>query len=149
MIEHGNTLISTEIFDRHFVCNLDACKGACCVEGDNGAPLDEHELGLIEQDIEAIKPFMSEDGLALLKAHNFFERDEDGDLVTTCLPTGECVFATYDQNRVLGCGIENAFKAGKTTFKKPISCHLYPIRINKVGTYDALNYHKWEICKAA
>jgi hypothetical protein len=148
IIEHEDTIISSEIFSTQFVCNLNACKGACCIEGERGAPLEKDEIDLIQKDIELIKPYMSAKGIALLESEGFHEGEEIGDLATTCLPTGECVFATRE-NGILGCAIEKSYKAGKTSFYKPISCHLYPIRIGKIGKFESLNYHKWEICKAA
>jgi hypothetical protein len=148
MIIHENTLLSEDLFDKHFICDLNSCKGACCVEGDFGAPVNESEIATINDLLPAISPFLSQEGLEIITRNGISEHDTDGDLVTTCLPTGECVFAVKD-NGILSCGIENAWKAGRINFQKPISCHLYPIRINKVGDYDALNYHKWEICKPA
>lgn len=148
MIIHENTLLSEDLFDKHFICDLNSCKGACCVEGDFGAPVNETEIDTINELLPAISPFLSPEGLEVITRNGISEQDKDGDLVTTCLPTGECVFAVRD-NGILSCGIEKAWKAGKVNFQKPISCHLYPIRINKVGDYDALNYHKWDICKPA
>ncbi len=148
IIEHGDTIISSEIFSSHFVCNLDACKGACCIEGERGAPLEQDEIKLIEERLDQIKPFMSPQGIGLLESEGFHEGDEIGDLATTCLPTGECVFAVRENGR-LGCAIEKAYRAGKTDFYKPVSCHLYPIRIGKTGRFESLNYHKWSICHAA
>ncbi len=148
IIEHGDTLISTEIFSTQFVCNLGACKGACCIEGDRGAPLEKEEIKRIEDNLDQIRPFMSPKGIELLETLGFHEGEEIDDLVTTCLPTGECVFV-YRENGILGCAIEKSYKAGKSDFYKPISCHLYPIRIGKLGKFESLNYHKWDICKAA
>ncbi len=148
IIEVGNTLISTEIFSTFFVCHLEKCKGACCVEGDRGAPLEKEEIEKILANIEGIKPYMTKEGLALLKSEGFHEGDEINDIATTCLPTGECVFA-YKENGILGCAMEKAYKEGKTDYYKPISCHLYPIRINKTGLHEAINYHEWDICNSA
>lgn len=148
IIEVGNTLISTEIFSVNFVCHLEKCKGACCVEGDRGAPLERGEIEKIEKNLSAVKPYMSKEGIQLLNSEGFHEGEEIDDIATTCLPTGECVFA-YSQNGVLGCAMERAYKEGKTDFYKPISCHLYPIRIDKIGESEAVNYHEWDICKAA
>lgn len=148
IIEVENTLISSEIFSVNFVCNLEKCKGACCIEGDRGAPIEKDEIEKINANLAAIRPFMTEAGKQLLDTEGFHEGEEINDIATTCLPTGECVFA-YQENGILGCAMEKAFKAGKTDFYKPISCHLYPIRINKIGDFDAVNYHSWDICKAA
>ncbi|MBL7837100.1 MAG: DUF3109 family protein [Bacteroidetes bacterium] len=148
IIEHGNTLISDEVLLSRFVCDLDSCKGACCVEGDRGAPLDPEDIEAIQKNIEQIKPFMSRKGLELLKFEGFHEGMDEDDIATTCLPTGECVFA-YRENGILGCAIEKAYKAGKIDYYKPISCHLYPIRLGRIGDKESINYHQWSICKAA
>lgn len=148
MIIHEQTLLSEDLFEKQFICDLQRCKGACCVEGDFGAPLNEDEIALLEQELTALQPFLTDEGLEVIAEKGVWERDKDGDLVTTCLPTGECVFAINEQG-ILGCGIEKAWRNKATNFQKPISCHLYPIRINNVGEYDALNYHKWGVCKPA
>lgn len=149
MILLENTIVSEDVLDKHFICNLSACKGACCVEGDFGAPLTEEEISTLSSEIENLKPFLSHEGLAAITQNGFWEHDSDGDLVTTCLPTGECNFSLRDANGTLKCGIEAAYKAGKSSLYKPLSCHLYPIRISKVSAYEALNYHKWDICAPA
>lgn len=150
MILHGNTLLSEDILEKNFICNLEKCKGACCIEGDSGAPLTEEEITLIEKDLEHIKPYLTPKSRKAIEKKGYWEKDKkDGELQTTCLPTGECNFAIYDENGILGCGIEKAWKEGKTKFRKPISCHLYPIRLKTVGEYTGLNYHKWSICKPA
>lgn len=149
IIELGNTLVSTEIFTKQFVCDLNACKGACCIEGDRGAPLELSEIGEIEQALDAIKPYMTSDGIALLESEGFHEGLEIDDPATTCLPGGECVFAYRDEKGILGCAVEKAHSNGKSPVNKPISCHLYPIRIGKIGQMETLNYHEWHICKAA
>jgi hypothetical protein len=148
IIEHGNTLISDEVLLSRFVCDLDSCKGACCVEGDRGAPLDLEDIEAIQKNIEQIKPFMTRKGLELLKFEGFHEGLDEDDIATTCLPTGECVFA-YRENGIMGCAIEKAYKAGKIDYYKPISCHLYPIRLGRIGDKESINYHQWNICKAA
>ncbi|RYD80511.1 MAG: DUF3109 family protein [Sphingobacteriales bacterium] len=148
MIVHGNTLLSLDLFENEFVCNLSKCKGACCVEGDLGAPLLEEELAVIQENLEAIKPFMEPKARRAVEKNGFYETDPDGDLVTKCMSGRDCVFA-INQDGVYKCAMENAFEAGKTNFKKPISCHLYPIRIAEVGNFEALNYSKWDICDDA
>jgi hypothetical protein len=149
MVIIGNTLISEDIFDQEFICNLSACKGACCVEGDSGAPATKDEKEQIEHELEKIKPYLTAASLAAIQNSNSFEKDEDDVWVTTCLPSGECNFSFRNSNGILSCGIEQSFLEGKSEIRKPISCYLYPIRESKVGDYTALNYHKWEICSAA
>jgi hypothetical protein len=149
MIVHEQTLLSEDIFDKNFICDLNKCKGACCIEGDFGAPLSITEVAVLEAEIDHIKSYLTPLGLEHIEKYGVWEKDKDGDIVTTCLPTGECNFAVRDENGTLGCGIEHAWRDEKTTFRKPISCHLYPIRISTVGEFDALNYNQWNICKPA
>jgi hypothetical protein len=149
MILLENTIVSEDILEKNFICNLSACKGACCIEGDSGAPITQDELGILEAELENIKPYLTAVSLEAIKTQNFWEKDTDGDLVTTCLPTGECNFSLRDEAGMLKCGIEQAYRDGKASIQKPLSCHLYPIRISNVGEFEALNYHRWDICKPA
>ena len=148
MIQHDGTLISLDVLEEDFVCNLSKCKGAGCVEGDFGAPLNEDEIAIIEKDLEAIKPFMTSIAVKQIEEMGFAEKDPDGDLVTQCIKGRDCVFA-IDEAGVYKCAIEKAFEAGKTDFKKPISCHLYPIRLSTLKEYTAINYSVWDICAPA
>lgn len=149
MIEIENTLVSDDVISEAFVCDLTKCKGACCVEGDLGAPLDESELPEIEKVLELVKPYLSKRAIEVLETEGGYVLDEDGDYSTTTINGKECVFAFYDKGGVLKCGIEQAHKDGKTDFKKPISCHLYPIRVSKLPDFEALNYDRWQICSPA
>ncbi|MCE7993073.1 MAG: DUF3109 family protein [Roseivirga sp.] len=149
MILVDNAVISDDVKEQFFVCDLSACKGACCVEGDLGAPLEESELQELKDAYESVKPYLSEEGIKAIEKEGTYIMDFEGDYSTTTIGNKECAFAIYDEKRVLKCGIEQAFFDGKTTFRKPISCHLYPIRITKYDHYDALNYDRWDICSAA
>ncbi len=150
MIAIKNTLISEDVLEKKFVCDLTACKGACCVEGESGAPLDEEELGLLEDVLEEVKPYMNEKGLKVLNKKGPYIIDGDGDYTTTLVaPNKECIFVFFDENKIAKCAIEQAYREGKTKWHKPISCHLYPIRITKYKDYDAVNYHSWNVCKPA
>jgi hypothetical protein len=149
MIKVGEVLISDDIRDKEFVCNLEKCKGACCVEGDFGAPLEENELEILEEIYPAVKPYLSKEGIAVIEKEGTHTTDDDGDLCTPVIGGRECVYAIYDKNKILKCGIEQAYYDGKIKWKKPISCHLYPIRISKKKDFEALNYHKWHICSPA
>lgn len=149
MILLESTIVSEDILEKNFICNLSACKGACCIEGDSGAPITHGELEILEAELENIKPYLTAVSLSAIKTQNFWEKDTDGDLVTTCLPTGECNFSLRDEAGMLKCGIEQAYRDGKASIQKPLSCHLYPIRISNVGEFEALNYHRWDICKPA
>ena len=150
MIQVGEILVSDDIKEVEFVCNLEKCKGACCVEGDLGAPLEEDELETMKSIQKAIKPYLTKAGLAAIKEQGPYILDEDGDYSTPTISGKECAYALYDQKGVLKCGIEQAYLDGKVEFRKPISCHLYPIRITKNNKgFEAVNYHKWSICSAA
>jgi len=149
MILLDNTIISEDILEKNFICNLSACKGACCIEGDFGAPITEEEIETIGAELSNILPFLNSESVNEINKKGIWEKDIDGDLVTTCLPSGECNFSIKESDGTLKCGIEQANKACKSSIQKPLSCHLYPIRISKVGNYDAVNYHKWDICKPA
>jgi hypothetical protein len=149
MIIIDDTLISEEILDNKFVCDLAACKGACCEEGDIGAPLEIEEIDAIEANLKGIRPFMSAAGLQLLDAEGFYEAAPGEELVTTTINGKACVFAIQDESQTWKCAIELAHKAGKSDFLKPISCHLYPIRIEKLKNYEGLNYDRWDICTPA
>jgi len=149
MILIENTVISNDLKDKQFVCDLNKCKGACCVEGDLGAPLEEEELKALDKNLEAIKPYLSKEGLEIIEKEGAYILDEEDDFSTTTIKGRECSFAIYDKGGILKCGMERAYRDGKSDFLKPISCHLYPIRITKYDHYDALNYDRWEICKDA
>lgn len=149
MIIIQNTVISDDIRDNFFVCNLEACKGACCVEGDLGAPLEEEELQILEAEYQNIKPFLTAAGQQAIEQQGLYIKDWEGDYSTTTINDRECAYALYDERGILKCGIEQAYLAGATSFKKPVSCHLYPIRITKYEGFEALNYDRWNICNPA
>ena len=148
MIQIGDKIISTELFDKHFVCHLEKCKGLCCVYGDAGAPLTEEESKTLEKNIGKLKPFIRPDGYEAIQEKGTWVFDDDGERVTTLMGHDDCAYSVLD-NGIARCGIENAFYSEAVDFQKPISCHLYPIRVSKVGDNIALNYHKWEVCKPA
>ncbi len=149
MLAIQNTLVSLDLLEKYFVCDLNACKGACCVKGDAGAPLTDEEINLLEEIIDDILPYLDDEGKAMIAKKGVFEIDVDGDKGTSLLENGRCAFALVDTTGLVSCGIEKAEKAGDITFKKPISCHLYPARITEYKEYDAINYNQWSICKPA
>ena len=148
MIQIENQIISLDIFEKHFVCDLQSCKGACCVEGDSGAPLTKKEAKNIKDSIKKIKPFITKKGAEEIRQIGTSILDEDNELTTPLVKGKECVYV-YFENKVARCGIEKAFNQKKINFQKPLSCHLYPIRISSYKNYDAVNYHKWKICSPA
>ena len=148
MIQVGDKIISRDLFDNHFICHLDKCEGNCCVFGDSGAPLTEEETIILEENIEAIKPFMRAEGKQSIRDHGSWVVDIDGDRVTPLVGREECAYAIFE-NGIARCSIEIAYREGVVTFQKPVSCHLYPIRVNKLKGAVALNYHQWSICEPA
>lgn len=152
MIIVQDKLVSDDVVERQFICNLSACKGACCWEGDFGAPLDAEEIPVLEAIQEQIRPYLSPAGIAAIEAqgaHVWFEgMEQEG---TPLIDGGPCAYMTYDALGIAQCGIEMAWRDGKIDFRKPISCHLYPIRVEKFEAFgsEALNYDKWDICSAA
>lgn len=150
MISIDNALVSLDVLEKKFVCDLNACKGECCVAGDSGAPLDEDELELLEKVLPKVLPYMNEKGKKAVEKNGVYEIDSDGDYTTTLVAPGkECAFVVFDENKIAGCAIELAFRDKKIKWQKPISCHLYPIRIDKHKNYDAVNFHSWNVCKPA
>lgn len=149
MIKVDHVILSDDIKEQFFVCDLEKCKGACCVEGEWGAPLEDNELPVLENIIEDIKPYLTKEGLKAIKKHGPYVIDDDNEYSTTTIGGKECAFAFYDDRGILKCGIEKAHADGKTDFRKPISCHLYPIRITKYDDYEAVNYNRWHICSPA
>jgi hypothetical protein len=149
MIQVDDVILSEDLFEEHFVCDLSACKGACCVEGDAGAPLLFEEIEQIEANLEQIIPYLTDKGRLTIEKEGVFTVDTDGEFVTPLNDGKECAFTIFEEDGTAKCGMEKAYNEGKTDFKKPSSCHLYPIRINKLKTYDALNYHRWPICQPA
>lgn len=148
MIQIGRTLISEELFTEAFQCDLEACKGACCVEGDSGAPLELDEAEILEKEYDSIAPYLIEEGKQAIHQQGKSVIDSDGDLGTPLVEGKACAFAIYEGGKAL-CGIEKAWKEGATSFRKPVSCHLYPVRIQSYNSFDAVNYHRWKICSPA
>lgn len=149
LVEIGNKIVSTQLFERKFVCDLNTCKGACCIEGDAGAPLTDVEINILEEELDHIKPFMREVGIKAVEENGVFYIDQENETATTLVNKKECAFVFFDKKGITKCAIEAANKAKKTTFKKPISCHLYPIRVKHFDNFTALNYNQWDICESA
>lgn len=149
MIEIEDKLVSLDIFEKKFVCNLSACKGACCVEGDAGAPLEKNEIDLIERNLSGIKKHMTPEGIKEINDNGISYLDRDDIPVTSLVNDKACAFVFYDESNTAKCSIEKAYKEGDSSFLKPLSCHLYPIRVKKMKYYEALNYDQWDICEPA
>ena len=148
MLAIENTLVSEELIEKQFVCDLNKCKGSCCVKGDVGAPLDEDELPILKKIYNKVKPYMSQKGIKAVEKQGFYIHDGGNEYSTPLIKGKECAYV-YFENEVALCAIEKAYKDGKIDFKKPVSCHLYPVRITKHKDYDAVNYDRWDICNPA
>ena len=144
----GSILVSDELKSVRFVCKLAACCGDCCVEGDAGAPLEEQEISVLEDHIDEIRNFMDPEGISVVDRKGVFDYDVDGSFVTPLVDNRECAFVVHEKG-INYCAIERAWSMGRIPFQKPISCHLYPVRLSKVGEYTAVNYHRWHICEPA
>lgn len=148
MFQVGNAIVSDEILENEFVCNLSACKGQCCVDGDAGAPLDKEETTILDQIYDKVKPYLRQEGIASIENQGKWIIGEDGDFETPLVNGSECAYVIFDGKTAL-CAIEQAYNEGVVDYKKPISCHLYPIRIKEYSQFSAVNYHHWHICDDA
>jgi len=148
MIEIDKTIVSLDVVTKRFVCDLNKCKGACCIEGDGGAPMEDAEIDLIAENLPIIMSYLNDMSKQTIEQNGFYNIDDDGDKLTMLNPGLECSFSIID-NGILFCGIEKAFNEGKIPFRKPISCYLYPIRLTKYTQFEAVNYHTWKICQCA
>ena len=150
MIQIDDTIISMDLFDKQFCCDLSVCKGECCIEGDSGAPLEESEVAILEKILPVIWNDLSSVSQEVIKKQGVSYIDIEGDCVTSIVNGGECVFSYVDEQGVCKCAIEKAFREGRVDFYKPISCHLYPVRLENLrnGTV-AINIHRWKVCQAA
>jgi len=149
MFQLGKTIISEDIIKKDFVCNLSACKGACCVDGDAGAPLELEETKILEAIYPKVKPFLRKEGIAAIEAQGTFTTNDWGEHETTLIDGADCAYVIFDKKGTALCGIEEAYNQGAVDWKKPVSCHLYPIRVKDYTEFSAVNYHKWEICDDA
>ncbi len=149
LVQIEDIILSTELFERKFVCDLNACKGACCVQGDSGAPLTVEEVDILEEIYDQVVPYMRPEGIAAVEEEGVFYMDFSNEPATTLVNGAECAFVYFDEQGITKCAIEKANLEGKTDWKKPISCHLYPIRVKQMGDVTALNYNQWDICEPA
>jgi hypothetical protein len=149
MIEIGDKVVSLDIIREKFVCDLVKCKGICCVEGESGAPLEDDEVRLLEEEYDHIKPYLREKGIKAIKQQGTAVRDADQEMVTPLVGGKfECAYALFE-NQIARCGIEKAWEAGATGFRKPVSCHIYPIRVKNYNNLKAVNYDRWKVCDPA
>ena len=149
MIEIDGKIVSDDILTECFACDIAQCKGQCCVEGNAGAPLEEDEVDILEEEFASYRPYMTAEGIAAVERQGFMVVDTDGDYTTPLVDDAECAYA-YTENGVTLCAIEKAFLKGECSFRKPISCHLYPIRLVTFSNGGVgLNYHRWNVCRSA
>ena len=149
MLEHKGVLIDSDVLEEQFVCDLSKCKGACCIEGDLGAPLEQNELKKLEEVYDRVEPYLMESGKEAIKEQGCYIKDWEDDFSTPTIEGKECAYVFYDFNGHLKCGIEQAFLDGKIDYRKPTSCAMYPIRVVKLNDFEVLNYDRWEICSDA
>lgn len=149
MFQIGKTIVSEDIIENEFVCNLGACKGECCIAGEAGAPLEESEVVILEDIYQKVKPFLRPEGIKAIEAQGTSIKTAQGDLETTLINGAECAYVVFDEKETALCGIEAAYNAGEIEWKKPISCHLYPVRVQDYSSFAAVNYHRWPICNEA
>ncbi|WP_147677290.1 DUF3109 family protein [Algibacter pacificus] len=149
MFQLGKTIISEDIIKKDFLCNLSACKGACCIDGDAGAPLEEDETKIMEAIYPKVKPFLRQEGIDAIEAQGTSITSDLGDLETPLINGADCAYVIFDEKNVALCAIEEAYNQGEIDWKKPVSCHLYPIRIQDYSEFSAVNYDKWDICDDA
>jgi hypothetical protein len=149
MLQIKDTLVSLDLAEQFFCCDLDSCHGECCIEGDAGAPITEDEKKKIEEILPIIWDDLLPQAQDIIKQDGVAYIDEEGDLVTSIVGGANCVFTCYGKNGMCYCAIEKAYREGKIDFYKPISCHLYPVRLTTYPSFTAVNYHRWKICKCA
>ncbi len=149
MFQLGKTIVSEDIIEKDFICNLNACKGACCVDGDAGAPLEEDEAKILQEIYPKVKPFLRREGIKAIEKQGVFITTEDGELETPLINNTDCTYVNFDDRGIALCAIEEAYNQGDVSWKKPVSCHLYPVRVKDYSEFSAVNYHKWQICDDA
>lgn len=148
MLEVNNILISDDVVDAPFSCNLAACKGGCCVEGDSGAPLEESECSILDELLPTVKKYLPPEALMAIEQKGTWVETSDGKFATSCVNDAECVFVTYE-GPVAKCAIQKAYFKGEIAFPKPISCHLFPLRATRQGEFEVLNYERIALCDSA
>ena len=149
MLQIDDTIISFDVIEEQFLCDLNTCKGICCIEGDAGAPLEKEEVDIIKNILPIIWDDLTDESKAVIEKQGVCYIDEEGDTVTSIVNGAECVFTYTDENGICKCAIEKAYREGKIDFYKPISCHLYPIRLQQYSKFTGVGYHQWKVCECA
>lgn len=149
MFDIQGKLVSLDLAERYFCCDLEKCLGECCIEGDAGAPITEEERTKLEKCLPAVWDMLLDSAKDRIKEEGVAYIDEEGDLVTQIVDGKNCVFTTYGAGGMCWCALERAYREGKTDFRKPASCALYPLRVKEYDKFTAINYHRWKICRCA
>ena len=149
MLQIDDTLVSLDLIERFFICDLSRCKGECCIEGDAGAPLEKAEFDLLRKILPEVWSDLSADAQKVIERQGVGYIDKDGDIVTSIVDGKNCVFTYYDTDGICRCAIEKAYREKRIDFMKPVSCHLYPVRVARYRDFRAVNYHRWKVCSAA
>jgi hypothetical protein len=149
VLQIDDTLVSLDLIERFFACDMAHCRGACCIEGDAGAPLEEEEFNLLNEILPAIWDDLAPAAQAVVRRQGIAYIDAEGDIVTSIVDGKDCIFTCSDAGGICRCAIEKAFRQERINFFKPLSCHLYPVRITRYNAFAAVNYHRWKICRAA
>lgn len=149
MFQLGKTIVSEDIIEKDFVCNLSACKGACCIDGEAGAPLEKDETKILEDIYHKVKPFLRPEGIEAIEKQGKYITNDFGEFETPLIEGADCTYVFFDKKGTALCAIEEAYNKGIIDWKKPISCHLYPIRVKEYSEFSAINYNKWNICDDA
>lgn len=149
MLQIDNTLISLDLLEERFFCDLFACKGICCVEGDAGAPLEKDEIEKLKEVLPQVWDDLPKSSQKVIEKQGVYYIDDDGEPVTSIVGRKECVFAYKEKSGIWKCAVEKAYREGRIDFYKPISCHLYPVRLQKFKELTAVNVHRWNVCDCA
>lgn len=149
MFQLGKTIVSEDLIEKDFVCNLSACKGECCIAGEAGAPVTKEETQVLADIWPKVMPYLRPEGVRAIEQQGTHIVTALGELETPLVGGKECAYVTFRDGGVASCGIEDAYHAGAISFRKPISCHLYPVRVQEYNEFSAVNYHKWPICNDA
>jgi hypothetical protein len=149
MLQIQNALVSLDLAEEFFCCDLDQCLGACCIEGDAGAPVTPEEIMKLEEVLPDIKADLMPRAVEAIEEEGVAYTDEEGDLVTTIIDGRNCAFSCYAEGGKCLCAIDKAYREGRVGWRKPISCYLYPLRLTEYPTFTAVNYHRWKICRPA
>lgn len=149
MLQIQNALVSLDLAEEFFCCDLDQCLGACCIEGDAGAPVTPEEIMKLEEVLPDIKADLMPRAVEAIEGEGVAYTDEEGDLVTTIIDGRNCAFSCYAEGGKCLCAIDKAYREGRVGWRKPISCYLYPLRLTEYPTFTAVNYHRWKICRPA